>query len=346
LSLEVGDSIEFVSSLEKRLASIEESLVTKKTLGEVNLSHCPQCLTPIEEQVSEHVCSLCKSPLSPEDENLQAIRMRQELSQQIKESNRILEKKTSNLDRVRSDIPKLNHHVNTLGKDLQLKLKTVDTSRNQELNSLYSRKGSLESSISFLHKQAKATQVIKRLENAKEQLSLEIAELENDIKMAQMGQRSRAGEAATKIEGYTLAMLKSDLHQDGKTPLEEAFDLADNVHLDFRKNTFSINDRNQFSASSMTYLRNAVHFAVFFASLDLKFFRYPRLIICDNIEDKGMQEQRSQNFQKLLVEMSSEAQTNHQIIFTTSMIDPELDKTGLCVGPYYTANHKSLDFVE
>jgi hypothetical protein len=90
------------------------------------------------------------------------------------------------------------------------------------------------------------------------------------------------------------------------------------------------------------YLKNCVHFAIAFASLDLDFFRYPRLILCDNMEDKGMEEERSHNFQRKIVELSNKYSLSHQIIFTTSMIAPELDSTLYCIGDKYTQLNKSL----
>ena len=62
----------------------------------------------------------------------------------------------------------------------------------------------------------------------------------------------------------------------------------------------------------------------------------------DNIEDKGMTEARSQNFQRLIVATANAIDVEHQIIFTTSMIDPSLDRPDLTVGDKYDFNNKSL----
>jgi hypothetical protein len=62
----------------------------------------------------------------------------------------------------------------------------------------------------------------------------------------------------------------------------------------------------------------------------------------DNIEDKGMTEARSQNFQRLIVNVSSQITVEHQIIFTTSMIDPSLDRPEFTVGDKYDFNNKAL----
>ena len=70
---------------------------------------------------------------------------------------------------------------------------------------------------------------------------------------------------------------------------------------------------------------------------------YPRLIVCDNIEDKGMTAERSRNFQRNILGLSKEAKTEHQIIFTTSMVDPSLDMPEYTIGPNYVGGVKTLD---
>jgi len=62
------------------------------------------------------------------------------------------------------------------------------------------------------------------------------------------------------------------------------------------------------------------------------------------MEDKGTQEDKSRNFQRVIVAMSKTFDVEHQIIFTTSMIDPTLGNAELCIGPKYIRAHKSLSF--
>ena len=65
-------------------------------------------------------------------------------------------------------------------------------------------------------------------------------------------------------------------------------------------------------------------------------------LLIDNIEDKGTTAERSRNFQRRIVSISDDIPIEHQIIFTTSMVDPELDKSDLTVGDHYTFENKSL----
>jgi hypothetical protein len=57
-----------------------------------------------------------------------------------------------------------------------------------------------------------------------------------------------------------------------------------------------------------------------------------------------MEQDRARHFQKLIVGISDKSETQHQIIFTTSMIDPSLNNDKYCVGPDYNEKRKSLDF--
>ena len=71
----------------------------------------------------------------------------------------------------------------------------------------------------------------------------------------------------------------------------------------------------------------------------------PRLVILDNVEDKGMEPERSHNFRRLVRELSETAEAEHQIILFTSMIAPEFEKEpALLIGPRYTHQNKTLRF--
>ena len=55
-----------------------------------------------------------------------------------------------------------------------------------------------------------------------------------------------------------------------------------------------------------------------------------------------MEQVRTQNFQKVITKISNTYKVDHQIIFTTSMIEPTLDTAEYCVGESYDENNKSL----
>ena len=335
---EVEDSREFITTLENRKAALRESISTREVLGELPLSHCPHCLAALAPPAARDICFLCKQPIPETAGRSQALRMQQEIAFQVKESQALLEGKERRLEELKGQLPALLERERSLQRQYDAAMKAARTSRDQYLDSLLVQKGALDGQMQFLHMQAKAVGVLERLKGRIKELGGDVQRLEIEIITKQKAQEARKMSAVAKIEHYALELLRSDL------PREGSFQTAQKVTVDFEKNTFSVDDRNQFSASSIGYLKNCVHYAIFFASLELDFVRYPRFILCDNMEDKGMEEERSRNFQRAIVALSQRFDVTHQIVFTTSMIDPGLDTPQYCVGRKYDQDHKSLVF--
>ena len=71
--------------------------------------------------------------------------------------------------------------------------------------------------------------------------------------------------------------------------------------------------------------------------------RFPHFIFADNMEDKGIEKERAQKFQQTLIEkLSSHSPDDYQLIYATSYITAELNKSPFVVGDFYTKNNKSL----
>ena len=115
------------------------------------------------------------------------------------------------------------------------------------------------------------------------------------------------------------------------------------ILFDFARDKMAVNGRSKFSASSMVVMKNAIRIAIYLHCINDENARLPRFMLLDNIEDKGMTEPRSQNFQRQLVTMCDELSTDYQLIFTTSMIDPDLDKSDYVVGPFYRKGEHTLN---
>ena len=336
-TFEVEDSQDFLRTLRSRINALDDANQVRTLLGELPLTNCPHCLAPIAaKQGSQVACPLCKEALSEGVEASHAARMRQELAQQIKESDLLLTRKQKHLEQLRAKLPALAETVKKLTNDYDTAISTAKSKRDEHLDKLWMTLGELDTKIQFLHKYARGVSVLTYLKERKVAIETDISRLQLSVKEKTNRQRGRKAEAQTTIEQKALYMLHNDL------PLEGAFKAATKVTFDFGTNSFAVNDENQFSASSMVYLKNSIHFAIFWASLELPFFRYPRLFISDDIEDKGMHPTRSQNFQRLIAALSQDFEVAHQIIFTTSMIDPELDKSALCIGPSYGPGNKTL----
>ena len=80
------------------------------------------------------------------------------------------------------------------------------------------------------------------------------------------------------------------------------------------------------------------------AALEDKAFRHPRFLMIDITEDKGMEQERSHNFQQQVVRVSTDSEVEHQIILATAMPSPELDET-VFVGKFSTRDNGTLAFL-
>ncbi len=333
---EILDSNEFIASLSKRSLSINESLVTKELFGNIDFTHCPHCLSELTLTQPEHSCSLCKQVLPEEQIKSHHKKMQQEIDNQIRESKMLLKDKQLKLQELKSLIPSLNNEIKNTQSEIESILNRFKTNRNTNYDSLLIKKGELTSKNNFLIQQQKAISRIDVLRKELKRLESKIRALRASVIEKEKDKNTKLFNALSFIQTKTLEILKSDLGR------QREFANARRVELDFSKNTFLLDGQNNFSESSNVYLKNSIRFAIFFASLKYDFFRFPRFILCDNIEDKGMQPDRSKSFQRKIVELSTSSNVEHQIILTTSMVDEDLNGTELCVGEFYDEDNKTL----
>jgi hypothetical protein len=116
------------------------------------------------------------------------------------------------------------------------------------------------------------------------------------------------------------------------------------VVLAFSDDAILVDGSANFAESSNVILKNTAILALFSAAtLDADFY-HPRFLLMDNVEDKGMEAERSHNFQLLIVAASAAAKSDHQVIFTTSTINPALEVDSLVIGPHYTNERQTLAF--
>jgi len=335
--MEIADSKQFISTLEKRISELNNSVLTRQVLGELPLTHCPQCLSKLDSHINEGCCSLCKQPLSKDSEKANAKRLLQEMELQVKESKSLLDIKERRYSAFFGELQPHIENARILQKKLDVSIENPLSTRDERIDNHLISKGGIEKKIQYLTQQLNAVELIELLKKELAELAASISKLRADIEQKEVLQKKNNKIAICKIRDFTLSILKNDLDR------QEEFRSGQNVEIDFLRDTYSLDGENSFSASSKTYFKNAVLFSIFFASLELDFFRYPRFILCDNMEDKGMEKERTQNFQNLITQMSDTHKQGHQIIFTTSMVSDALNDTSYCIGTAYDRNNKTLN---
>lgn len=336
---DIVDSNLFIDSLTNKLEQISDSILTRQSLGELPLTHCPQCLSPLPTTVQEGVCSLCHQPIDHDQSKTYASRIQQEIKMQIAESRKIIVSKEKRSQQFKGELATRIAEGEQLQRDINLSTKSSKPAGQEALDRLYESRGSIKQELLYLKKQKQIAERYAQLGEEIAEKAKELEQINQRIELLVAQQYSNQKKAKEQIQAFAAYILRNDLPRQAEFVKAK----AQEIDVNFKANSMALNGQFNYSASSKVYLKNAIRFAIFFASLKLDFFRYPGFIACDNMEDKGMEKERSQNFQKLLVKMCSNMpQDSYQMIFSTSMIADELNTGVYCIGDEYSEANKSL----
>jgi predicted nucleic acid-binding Zn-ribbon protein len=342
INYDIIDSEDFIDDLKQRDIDLSNSIAMREYLPTLDVKYCPVCLNMISSNLDNGKCPLCKQAISENTLVVNALRLKNELNFQIKESQLLLQKKKENIESLKIQIASLKNKIAYLQRQIDNYSIEIDTTVQKERDDSQFLNGQLSKEIEYLNREIVFQEKIQEDYRIIENLKLEIERFRNHLEAKKEQLKNNYFDAIIKIKEIAKQFIINDLHRD--LPDDESS--LSKLEIDFEKtNSFSIDGRNNFAASSMVYLKNSIMFAFFFSSLELASMNYPRFILCDNIEDKGMEPERSHNFQLNLFKMTQKyPNKDFQMIITTSMIEPSLDKSEICVGASYTQEAKSLNF--
>lgn len=262
--------------------------------------------------------------------------MRRDLEAQIRESERLNEQREDTQKRLRQALFELTQQNEKSISEYRSLADSLSHPTDQAIEMLAKEIGYLERRLDELVELSKVALTVEQLSAKKAELLARKSSLSDEVGARLAAQERRKLSAYTQVAELTKYFLKADL------PREEAFSKAVSVQFVFEKNMISVDGSRMFAASSMVYLKNSFHLALFTASLRDPEFRVPRFMMFDNVEDKGMEPERSQNFQRIAAEVCNNSSVDCQIIMTTSMIADELNEAPYTVGEYYTHENRTL----
>ena len=338
LKYEIEDSRYFIETLEAKIKAIKNSILTREFLGDFPLDYCPECLSDLKKPESATVCKLCKEPIDQSFGITQARKIEQELSFQIKESKSLMVKRDRLLIELQSKMDSEKINLKQIQTKVNTALRDVKSIRDERIDKLYVDKGFVECEILQLRTLLENAELYQKLIKKRDELDQEITYLTAAIKKMQSDQEKLKASINSAIEKEGLYLLNNDLER------QEDFKAAKEFNIDYRNNLAFIADKDaKYSASSNFYLKTAARFAIFLASLSIEKMRYPRFILCDNMEDKGIEPLRAHNFQKIIIKEAQKFDAkNYQMIYTTSYLPDELKGSDYIVGEYYTKQNPSL----
>ena len=331
--IEIGEYQSYLSNLIEKLYLSEKSL---SSIGAIDFVYCPACGEELTGNVQEDHCGLCKRKTSSDDEKSRYSQIRVDLEIQLRETKQLLSQKNSEVLDTKKEYRSLkNAHQSTLS-EYKSKYSGDKGPREAYLAQRTSRTGHINAEVVFLTRSLDIAGEVDSLTKQKNDIQLEINILRDRKQALERQAEKRRATALTKISDIAVSLLKADLER------QEEFEDSTHVEINFENDAMSVDGRANFAESSNVFLKNTSIFSLFLASaIDEKFF-HPRFLLMDNIEDKGMEQERSHLFQRLIVERATEIKVPYQVIFTTSMMNPELELDDYVIGLAYTRERKSL----
>lgn len=337
LQLELEDSKIFISEVSRRVDALNDSELARTYLGSIRFQFCPCCLASIEDDnEAESNCRLCKKPLETSTADSQLLRMKNELALQKRESIGLLDVKNNQLTVLLGGIPILKNNLRKLEQEYSQLTSSWSSPVEIEIEQLSRSLGELNQKLNEIAKYHKLAAVIEELQDRREQLESRKLKLQDIILSAENRDEKLKSEARQKIADILISLLRSDL------PRQEEFISAAAVDWSFANDRVSVNGHTQFSESSMVILKQNFHLALLVASASQEYFRIPRLVLLDGIEDGGQEIARSHALQENIASISAELTVKHQIIFATSQIAPSLALEKYLVGETSTVLSKTL----
>ncbi|SIO49998.1 hypothetical protein SAMN05443247_06603 [Bradyrhizobium erythrophlei] len=339
IEFDISDSTAFINTLQARLEALRDANLAAKVVRAIHFGTCPACYAEILEQSDEvAACHLCKTPLDSERARDRVVGLINELSIQIKQSERLQDIRAERLKLHQAQLSSLQSTWRLKSKELA-DLSAIPTSKaREEIRALQRKLGYTDKSIEDIERQVRLANKIGDLSEKKAKLDEEIQALGARISALQLSQTDRLRTAKASIAKNIIKILRGDLRR------QDSFGDPKRVEFSFAKNSITVDDHTYFSASSRVVLKTAFLMGFLNAALNDPMFRHPRFLMIDITEDKGMEQERSHNFQRQVIEISATAPVEHQIILATAMPWQNID-LNLFVGKFSTLRQGTLNFL-
>ena len=337
LTFEIEDAAIFIRDLEFKLQALQDSADTSNVFGDATFQYCPACYSSIGEEQPAHACHLCKTPYDSERARTRVVTLINDTARQLRQSRVIQRERTEEQAAARKKLVQTTVSWEAASVRLARVVRTPSSEARERLRVLQRQAGYIDRQIEDLSAKQQLATSLSTLIERKSALNATISALRDKNKLVSMSLEKRLSVSYGEVEREVLDLLHNDL------PREDTFIRAKSVEFDFSANRLGVDHQSYFSASSRVVLRNSFFVGLFAAATKDPSFRHFHFCLLDTIEDKGMQDERSHNFQRLIVQISQLANAQHQIIFGTSMIAPDLDIPTLTVGHYSTRDNRTLE---
>jgi hypothetical protein len=337
--LAIADSAAFIRSLEAKIVALKDSSSIAEHVGDVTFSACPACYAPIEVSAGSgpQFCHLCKEPFEPGRARDRLVAILNEAAIQLRQSILLQKNREERLGQLEQNLLTLNEEWRAASARLASLQRLPSTESRERLRDLHRQAGYLERQIEDLNDKGRLIELIDQISARNNALNDQITRLKTENEKLKTQQERRIHHAHTIIANEVRTLLRNDLRR------QDSFERAERIEFGFAENKITVDGHPYVSASSRVILKSSFIVGFFAAATKDLAFRHPRFVMIDTTEDKGMEPDRSRNFQNQMLRVSEEAKVEHQIIYATAMISPDLDDDQFTIGNFSTRDDPTLD---
>ena len=338
LLLSIADSHAFVAGMKSKIDALRDSSLVAARIGEVRFATCPACFSALEDEETEveHACHLCKTPFDSERSRIRIAGLINETAVQVKQSEALQVARRDRLAELERRNADLDAQWRQAAQRLSALQRLPSTVAQQLLRRLHSEAGYLEREAEDLEGKIKIAQLVGELSDRKAALNADIGRLRSRIDDLKASQEKSFSQAYTKVADEIRSLLRADLRR------QDTFERAEAVEFTFTDNKIIVDGQTYFSASSRAILKSSFCLGFLAASAKSPTFRHPRFCVIDVLENMGVEATRSHNFQMQILSVSRSLPAQHQIIYGTAMIAPDLDDPEFTVGKFSTRDEPTL----
>ncbi|MCA9129808.1 MAG: AAA family ATPase [Planctomycetales bacterium] len=337
LELELAELGEFIQFLDEAVKKVGLAERAQLAVGSIEFTQCPACLSELKSSDDPHKCNVCGSPTDPSSDKSKYNQIRLDLEIQMRESKQLVAEKDISLSKGAQRLRRLTRDYTQTLSEFSIQFDLSTSPREAFLASKNRRIGQIDQELRYLSGMMETAEEIQRLSAQKAELQATISKLRDRREALTIHANKRRSVALNSISGFAASLLRNDLDR------QEEFKNAQTVRLSFVDDAMFVDGKMNFAESSNVFLKNSAILGMYLAAGQDQQFCHPRFLLLDNIEDKGMEVARSHLFQRLIVERVTDLKVMSQIIFTTSMLNPELDLEDYVIGPHYTHENRTLE---
>jgi hypothetical protein len=335
LSDENEEIKQFLGHLIEQMAVLDAAEDLSEKLGSIQFQYCPACLKKLDDTDGLH-CIVCHEVIDQDVAKSKYFEIKIDNELQIRESQQLMKSKAMEFEDLQGELRSLRREYSTGLAEFVARYDVSNSPRESFLAERNKLVGRLERQLSNLEELRATLERIDALSKERASLNDEISHLEARLKRLAASATSRLSKAMTSVGSIGRQLLTKDL------PRENSFERPTTFSVNFGDDAMLVDGKMNLAESSNVILKNSAILSLFLAACYDSECWHPKFLLMDNVEDKGMEMERSHNFQRIMIEESEKARFSHQIIFTTSMLDPTLEDSTYTVGPKYTREHKAL----